>query len=156
MLLLASLVFCCYTNHAGFVACGAPVKLDARTVVLSNAAESVTLPLSVFPEPERRRIAADYVLAHPEAGVAALRVPDAVKKAVEANERSVRRARLRFEKGLCKKEESDTASAKSESALAAWLDAEEKKGTILPAEHRALGTGAAVAKPETSLQTEEK
>ena len=35
------------------------VALDARTATISNAAETVKLPLSIFPEPEQRRIAAD-------------------------------------------------------------------------------------------------
>ena len=51
-----------YTNHAGNVASGIVVALDARTATISNAMETVKLPLSIFPESEQRRIAADFVL----------------------------------------------------------------------------------------------
>ena len=34
-----------YTNHAGNVASGVVVALDARTATISNAAETVKLPL---------------------------------------------------------------------------------------------------------------
>ena len=55
-----------YTNHAGNVVSGDVVALDARTATISNAMESVALPLSIFPADEQRRIAADFVLS--EAG----------------------------------------------------------------------------------------
>ena len=138
MALLAVLVLGCYTNHAGFAASGAAVRLDRRQVVLSNAEETVTLPLSAFPETERRRIAADYVLGHPEAGTELLRIPRAVREAVAANEKAIRRSRLRAEKGLCDRKESDAFCEKSSAALSSWLDAEVKKGTLLPCERRAL------------------
>lgn len=138
-MLLAALVFGCYTNHAGFVASGTAVDLDRREVVLSNAAEVVTLPLSVFPETERRRIAADYVLGHPEAGAAALLVPQSVRRAVEADAKARRRSRLRAEKGLCTLEESDAFCVKSSAALSAWLDDKQNRGEILPAERKAIG-----------------
>jgi hypothetical protein len=136
--ILAALVFGCYTNHAGFAACGAPVRLDLREVVISNAAETMTLPLSVFPLTERRRIAADYVLGHPGAGTGLLHVPDGVRRAVDANEKALRRSRLRAEKGLCSKEDSDDFCGKTSAALDAWLDSKVKSGEILPCERRAL------------------
>jgi hypothetical protein len=139
MAILAAIVFGCYTNHAGFAACGAPVALDRREVALSNASEVVRLPLSVFPEMERRRIAADYVLGHPEAGVDRLLAPQAVKDAVQASDRADRRSRLRAEKGLCTKDESDAFRRKSAEALSAWLDSEVSAGRILPAERKAIG-----------------
>lgn len=140
---LAALVFGCYTNHAGFAVSGAAVRLDRREVVVSNAAETVTLPLSAFPVAERRRIAADYVLGHPEAGTGALLVPDDVRKAVDANEKALRRARLRAEKGLCTRNESDDFCAESSAALDAWLHDKVKRGELLPAERRALRGGGA-------------
>ena len=127
-----------YTNHAGYTVSGVIVSLDATSTTISNATESVSVPLSIFPETERRRIAADYVLAHPDAGVAALLVPDAVKKAVAANAKAMRRAALRAEKGLCSKEESETFRARASAALKAWLDEKQKAGVILPSERRAL------------------
>ena len=74
-----------YTNHAGNVVSGWPVKLTATHVVLSDGGSpgrlggtprptcvdqppttnyqlTTTYPLSIFPESERRRIATDFVL----------------------------------------------------------------------------------------------
>ena len=127
-----------YTNHAGYAISGVVIALDVASATISNAAETVVLPLSVFPKTERRRIAADYVLGHPEAGAGALLVPADVRSAVLANERAIRRARLRAEKGLCKKEESDDFCKKSAAALDAWLDDKVDKGEILSAEREVL------------------
>ena len=128
-----------YTNHAGNVVSGVVVALDVRTTTISNATETLKLPLSIFPEPEQRRIAADFVLGHPEMGTAALRVPVAVKRAVKGAEKAMARSRKRAEKGLCSKEESDAFCAASESALKSYLDKQVKSGVITPAERKALG-----------------
>ena len=138
-----------YTNHAGNVALGVVIALDARTATISNAAETVKLPLSIFPESEQRRIAADFVLRHqPSRGygtikgggyVDQLRVPVAVKRAVAGAEKAMARSRKRAEKGLCTKEESDDFCAKSEAALKSYLDKQVKEGVITPAERKALG-----------------
>ena len=137
-----------YTNHAGNVVSGWPVKLTSTQVVLSEYDQSLTTihypltttyPLSIFPEPEQRRIAADYVLGHPEAGIAALRVPVAVKRAIAGAEKAMARSRKRAEKGLCTKEESDDFCAKSAAALKTYLDKQVKDGVITPAERKALG-----------------
>ncbi len=127
-----------YTNHAGHAVCGTPMALDRRSVTISNDAEIVSLPLSVFPDIERRRIAADYVILHPESGRSALLVPPEVRKAVDAGEKSMRRARLRAEKGFCKQEECDDFCEKTSAALGRWLDGKVKKGELLPSERRAL------------------
>ena len=128
-----------YTNHAGNVVSGVVVALDARTMAISNAIETVQLPLSIFPGSEQRRIAADYVLGHPEMGTAALRVPAAVKRAIAGAEKAMARSRKRAEKGLCTKEECDAFCEKSASALKSYLDKQVKEGVITPAERRALG-----------------
>ena len=138
-----------YTNHAGNVALGVVIALDARTATISNAAETVKLPLSIFPESEQRRIAADFVLRHqPSRGygtikggghVDQLRVPVAVKRAVAGAEKAMARSRKRAEKGLCTKEESDAFCEKSADALKSYLDKQVKEGTITPAERKALG-----------------
>ena len=148
-----------YTNHAGNVVSGAVVALDARTATISNAMEIVKLPLSIFPELEQRRIAADFVLRHqpsqsygtingggspgtarPTDGqVGLLRVPVAVKRAITGAEKAMARSRKRAEKGLCSKEESDAFCAKSEAALKNYLDRQVKEGAITPAERKALG-----------------
>ena len=127
-----------YTNHAGYAVSGLVVALDATSATISNETESVSVPLSIFPETERRRIAADYVLAHPEAGTSALRVPDDVRKAVDASDAAVRRSRLRASKGLCTQEESDAFCSRARAALDAWLDEKLKAGAILPSERAAL------------------
>ena len=118
-----------YTNHAGNVVSGVVIALDARTVTISNATETAKLPLSIFPESEQRRIAAD-------AGQP--RVPVAVKRAIAGAEKAMARSRKRAEKGLCTQEESDAFCAKSESALRSYLDKQVKEGTITPAERKAL------------------
>lgn len=133
-----------YTNHAGYAVSGIVVALDAASATISNAEETLRLPLSVFPEAERRRIAADYVLGHPEAGPGMLLVPDGVRKAVDMNEKALRRSRLRAEKGLCGREESDDFCAKASAALGDWLDDKVKSGELLPSERRALKAGKSV------------
>ena len=89
-----------------------------------------TYPLSIFPESEQRRIAADF--GEP-------RVPIAVKRAIAGAEKAMARSRKRAEKGLCTKEESETFCAKSEAALKGYLDNQVKEGSITPAERKALG-----------------
>ena len=67
-----------YTNHAGNVISGVVIALDSHTATLSNTTETVTLPLSIFPESEQRRLAADFGTP---------RVPLAVHRAVTAAEK---------------------------------------------------------------------
>ena len=143
-----------YTNHAGNVVSGWPVKLTATQVVLQEGGSpgrlggtprptcvdqpsttnhqlpTTTYPLSIFPESEQRRIAADF--GQP-------RVPVPVKRAVTGAEKAMARSRKRAEKGLCTKEESDDFCAKSEAALKSYLDKQVKEGVITPAERKALG-----------------
>ena len=128
-----------YTNHAGNVASGIVIALDARTATISNAMETVKLPLSIFPESERRRIAADFVLLQGGGQIGLLRVPVAVKRAITGAEKAMARSRKRAEKGLCTKEESDDFCAKSEAALKSYLDKQVKEGVITPAERKAIG-----------------
>ena len=129
-----------YTNHAGNVVSGVVVALDARTTTISNATEALTLPLSIFPTNEQRRIAADFLLRQGSGGqVGLLRVPVAVKRAITGAEKAMARSRKRAEKGLCTKEESDDFCAKSAAALKSYLDKQVKEGVITPAERKALG-----------------
>ena len=140
--------FTSYTNHAGNVVAGWPVKLTATQVTLAERATptarwghralppatdqlpTATYPLSIFPEPEQRRIAADF--GQP-------RVPVAVKRAIAGAEKAMARSRKRAEKGLCTKEESEAFCEKSEAALRNYLDKQVKEGVITPAERKALG-----------------
>ena len=156
-----------YTNHAGNVVAGWPVKLTQKEVTLAvripdsqlsttnsqlstsnikhqtsnfQLSTTNTYPLSIFPESERRRIAADFLLRQGSGGqVGLLRVPVAVKRAVVGAEKAMARSRKRAEKGLCTKEESDDFCAKSAAALKSYLDKQVKEGVITPAERKALG-----------------
>ena len=140
-----------YTNHAGNAIAGWPVALTAKQVTLAertaihdsqlttnnlstsqpfNLSTVNTYPLSIFPESEQRRIAADF--GQP-------RVPVAVKRAITGAEKAMARSRKRAEKGLCTQEESDAFCEKSEAALKNYLDKQVKEGTITPAERKALG-----------------
>ena len=144
-----------YTNHAGNVVAGWPVKLTAKQVTLSEHApgsqlsttnaqpsafqpfnlstfqpSTATYPLSIFPESEQRRIAADF--GKP-------RIPEKVRRAIAGAEKAMARSRKRAEKGLCTKEESETFCAKSEAALRSYLDRQVESGAITPAERKALG-----------------
>ena len=134
-----------YTNHAGNVVAGWPVKLTQKEVTLvegvatngcqlttngSSLSTTNAYPLSIFPESEQRRIAADF--GQP-------RVPVAVKRAITGAEKAMARSRKRAEKGLCTKEESDAFCAKSAAALKSYLDKQVKEGVITPAERKALG-----------------
>ena len=119
-----------YTNLAGNVVSGTPVALERRAVSLSNAVETAKYPLSIFPESEQRRIAADF--GQP-------RVPPAVRRAIDGAEKAMARSRKRAEMGFCTKEESEAFCAKSSAALGAYLDRQVNEGTITPAERRLLG-----------------
>ena len=100
------------------------------TFQLFNFSTTNTYPLSIFPESERRRIAADF-------GVP--RVPVAVRRAIAGAKKAMARSRKRAEKGLCTKEESDAFCAKSAAALKSYLDKQVQSGVLTPAERKALG-----------------
>ena len=122
-------IIAAYTNLAGNVVSGAPVALDRRTVTLSNAVETASYPLSIFPESERRRIAADF--GQPQ-------VPLAVRRAIDGAEKAMARSRKRAEMGLCTKEESEAFCKKSAAALRSYLDRQVQEGAITPAERKQL------------------
>ena len=142
-----------YTNHAGNVIAGFPVALTKTQVRLSEevspdsslpaprstlsaprstlpAPRSSLYPLSIFPESEQRRIAADF--GEP-------RLPQPVKRAIAGAEKAMARSRKRAEKGLCTKEESEAFCAKSQTALRTYLDKQVESGAITPAERKAIG-----------------
>ena len=124
-----------YTNHAGNVVAGWPVALTATKVTLgertaTNRLSAVVYPLSIFPEAEQRRMAADF--GEP-------RLPTPVKRAIAGAEKAMARSRRRAEKGLCTKEASADFCAKTEAALKAYLDKQVKSGVITAAERKALG-----------------
>ena len=119
-----------YTNHVGNVVSGTVVALDARTATFSNEEGTMTLPLSIFPDSEQRRLAAAF--GQP-------RVPVAVQRAIAGAEKAIARSRQRAEKGLCTQEESAAFIARTETALARYLDDQLASGAITPAERSALG-----------------
>ena len=149
-----------YTNHAGNVVAGWPVKLTTTQVSLAegvvtngcqlstddcrlttndnnlstfqlfNFSTTNTYPLSIFPESERRRIAADF--GQP-------RISEKVRRAIAGAKKAMARSRKRAEKGLCTKEESDAFCAKSAAALKSYLDKQVEEGVLTPAERKALG-----------------
>ena len=147
-----SQLFNSYTNHAGNAVTGWPVKLTATHVTLAERITpptndhrltttdyrlttndyqlTTTYPLSIFPESEQRRIAADY--GQP-------RVPVAVKRAIAGADKAMARSRKRAEKGFCTKEESAAFCERSESALKSYLDKQVKEGVITTDERKALG-----------------
>ena len=150
-----------YTNHAGNVVSGWPVKLTATHVTLCertvtndcqqttydhnpstsqpfnlstfqpfNSSTTSTYPLSIFPESEQRRIAADF--GQP-------RVPVAVKRAIAGADKAIARSRKRAERGLCTKDESEAFCTKTSAALRNYLDRQVKEGVITPAERKSIG-----------------
>ena len=125
-----------YTNHAGNVIAGWPVALTAKQVTLGARGQEtgdvrrVSYPMSIFPESEQRRIAADFGTP---------RLPPAVKRAIAGAEKAMARSRKRAEKGLCTKEESEAFCAKSSAALRAYLDKQVEAGVITAGERKALG-----------------
>ena len=118
-----------YTNHAGNIVSGTVIALTARTATISNATETLTLPLSIFPESEQRRLAADF--GQP-------RLPVSVQRAVDGANRAIARSRKRAEKGLCSPEESADFIARTKASLSAYLDRQLASGAITPAERATL------------------
>jgi hypothetical protein len=118
-----------YTNHAGNVVSGTVIALDAHTATFSNAGEVVVLPLSIFPESEQRRLAAEY-------GTPILPAP--IRRAIDGANRAIARSRQRAAKGLCTPEDSASFIARTQSALSAYLDSQLSSGALTPAERAAL------------------
>ena len=121
-------------GHGGVIDPALPSASGVGSNTLGRAGSTIpprgeTYPLSIFPESEQRRIAADFGTP---------RVPLAVKRAIAGAEKAMARSRKRAEKGLCTKEESEAFCAKSAAALKAYLDKQVESGTITPAERRGL------------------
>lgn len=112
-----------YTNHAGDVVYGSVLSLTKTEVTFTNTIEQslLSVPLSVFPLNEQRRICAD-------GGVAA--VPQKIKNVVAAAEKQVARSKGRASKGLCSKEDALAAQSKTISSLKFFLENAVKKGEI--------------------------
>ena len=138
-----------YTNHAGNVIAGWPVALTKTHVALSlelrawseegggmseessslQTPRSTLYPLSIFPQGERRRIAADF-------GEPIL--PRKVANAEAGVQREVRRALKRGEKGLIGKDEAEKNAGDLRAAFGMYLDASARDGVITETEKRAV------------------
>lgn len=119
-----------YTNHAGNVISGVVIALDATHVTLgAPGTQGTVYPLSIFPDSEQRRLAADF--GQP-------RLPEPVRRAITGAEKAIARSRQRAAKGLCSQEESAAFIARTQSSLSAYLDAQLASGLITPAERAAL------------------
>lgn len=128
--MIFALILGSYTNLADNVISGVPIQLDRREVTISNSFEVAKYPLSIFPETEKRRIAADFG--------STMLIPRAVMRAVESNEKAVARSQKRAEKGFCTKEESEAFVNRSRSALKTYLDRQVDGGVITPSERKLL------------------
>lgn len=128
--MIFALILGSYTNLAENVISGVPIQLDRREVTISNAFEVAKYPLSIFPESEKRRIAADY--GEPI-------VPPKVRRAIEGAEKAMARSRKRAEKGLCTKEESEAFCRKTADGLSSFLDRQVESEVLTPQERRLLG-----------------
>lgn len=129
--MIFALILGSYTNLAENVISGVPIQLDRREVTISNSFEVAKYPLSIFPETEKRRIAADFG--------STMLIPRGVMRAVESNEKAVARSQKRAEKGFCTKEESEAFVNRSRSALKTYLDRQVDGGVITPTERKLLG-----------------
>ena len=90
---------------------------------------STLYPLSIFPQSERRRIAADF-------GEPIL--PRKVANAEAGVRREVRRALKRGEKGLIGKDEAEKNASDLRAAFRMYLDASARDGVITETEKRAV------------------
>lgn len=120
-----------YTNHAGNVIVGEVLGVERGRVAFTNLAQGVgfELPLSIFPEGERRRILE---------GAGAGGAPRRVRRAVDGARRMIERSRRRAELGLCSKEDHEKHRDKVEKAVEAFLRRAEESGEITKAERKAL------------------
>lgn len=119
-----------YTNHAGLVLSGIPVKVEAKFVTLSNAQEVVSVPFSIFPERERRRLAAE--------GGSTQFVPPGILHALEGIEKQRRRSAARAAKGFVTSDEAAAFTTKANGVLDNYLDRAEREGRLLRSERRLL------------------
>jgi len=119
-----------YTNLAGNVVSGVPASIVSQTVTLTNGAEKAVYKLAIFPEGEKRRIAAD-------AGSTQF-VPANIRLALEGVNKAVRRSQQRAEKGHCTKEQSQAFCVREAERMKAYLDHEVAEGRLLPSERALL------------------
>ena len=120
-----------YTNHAGNVVVGNVVSVTKTNVTFTNTLEGVefSVPLSIFPKNEQRRISAE--------GGQAL-VPQRIKNIVAASKKQIERSQGRANMGLCSEEESHTVKTNTYNSVKIFLQKSVEKGEITPNEKRIL------------------
>lgn len=119
-----------YTNLAGNVVTGAPIGVSRHEVVLSNDVETVSLPMSIFPECERRRLAADFG--------SLIFIPKEVRDVVEGGRKAITRSMRRAELGLCTREEAESFVGKSRAKMEDYLKGKADSGEIMSKEAERL------------------
>lgn len=104
--------------------------------MLSNSVEKISVPITVFPKGEQRRIAADY--AKRSGDLSVLRLPPGISRSIAATEKSVRRSGNRLAKGLCSEAEAKRCIGEAKAALESYLDNALKEGQITAEERNLL------------------
>lgn len=120
-----------YTNHAGNVVCGNVVSLTKSNVTFTNTIEGIefSVPLSIFPKSEQRRISVD--------GGQVL-VPQRIKNIVAASKKQIERSQGRANMGLCSEEEAHTVKTNTYNSLNVFLQKSVEKGEITQKEKSIL------------------
>lgn len=115
-----------YTNLAGQAIVGCPASIAEKTVTLTNGADQAIYRLAIFPEGEKRRLAAD-------AGSTQF-VPARIRLAIEGVNKALKRSQQRAEKGLCTKDEAEAFRVREAERMKAYLAHEVAEGRLLPSE----------------------
>ena len=112
------------------------VDAKCRNMTLSDPKDAMVYPLSIFPEREQRRIAADYALKTGNA--AFLRLPDDIRRALKNHDHEIRRSERRRAKGLCSESEARAFTERARAARKVYLDEAVRSGRLTPAERSLL------------------
>lgn len=120
-----------YTNHAGNVVCGNVITLTRTEVVFTNSvtAEVLKVPLSIFPESEKRRICAD-------GGTPS--VPRNIINALDGARKQIERSRGRARKGLCSEGDYDKNRESILKSIEVYLSTAYENGEITKKERDVL------------------
>ncbi len=114
-----------FTNHAGLVVSGEIRALTADKVTIGEQ----TVPLSIFPKREQRRICA--LGGKP-------RVPASIRAAIRGCEAAIARSKARAEKGIITQEAAAAQQKRAREALEAYLKKRLQSNQLLQEEYNAL------------------
>jgi len=120
----------CYTNLAGTVICGRPLAISPHTVAFSNALERTVYRLAIFPDHERRRIAA-------ELGSIQFVSPK-VMLALKGAEKAMKRVRQRVVSGQTTIDHAEDFCAREREHVRRYLDHQVAEGHLTAAERDLL------------------